>query len=293
MCGRCHTDSKIILAKHYEDVKCSNTKYVHKFCDKPVVNFIYNFFFICYFCFVSFILNFTFFALESSGKLVIKYSAIFMIALSGSKVILVFKLLILGTFLGPYHRHLLSLSNKSMTSMTYPKSYEFERILYAANSINREKDGYNLILHFFDTSFYSMYIVFSSYIFITGRNDSDQKISDVINNFTIHYPQVSRQKSENPAYLLLSISIVILLALKQYQKSNTIIFFILSISYVSITCLTIRSQCDLENPHNDLKVCGKKYFISCQSLKVCDNSALNNLEMNFILFTIFHTKCKN
>ena len=80
-CGRCHTDSKIILAKHYEDVKCSNTKYVHKFRDKPVVNFIYNFFFICYFCFVSFIFNFTFFALESSGNLAIKYSAIFMIAL--------------------------------------------------------------------------------------------------------------------------------------------------------------------------------------------------------------------
>ena len=154
--------SKIIPAKHYVNVKYSNTKYVHKFRDKAVVNFIYNFFFIGYFCFVSFILNFTFFALESSGKSAIKCSAIFLIALSGSKVILVFKLLILGAFLGPYHRHLLSLSNESMTSVTDPKSFEFERILYAAYSINREKDGYNLTLHYFDTSFYSTDIVFSS-----------------------------------------------------------------------------------------------------------------------------------
>ena len=102
--------------------------------------------------------------------------------------------------------------------MTYPKSYEFGRILYAAHSINREKDGYNLTLHFFDTSFYSTHIVFSSYIFVTERNVSDQKISDVINNFTIHHPRVSRQKSENPAYFLLSISIATLFALKQYQK---------------------------------------------------------------------------
>ena len=157
-----------------------------------VVNFLSNFFFIGYFCFVSFIFNFTFFALESSGKLAIKCSAIFLIALSGSKVKLVFKLLILVAFLGPYHRHLFSLSNESITSMTYPKSYEFERTLYAAHSINREKDGYNLTLHFFDTSFYSTHTVFSSYIFVTGRNDSDQKVGDVINNFTIHYPQIVR-----------------------------------------------------------------------------------------------------
>ena len=127
--------SKIIPAKHFDDVKCSNTKYVHKFHDKTVVNFIHNFFFIGYFRFVSFIFNFTFFALESSGKLAIKCSAIFLITLNGSKVKLVFKLLILGALLGPYHRHPLSLSNESMTSMTYPKFYEFERILYAAHSI--------------------------------------------------------------------------------------------------------------------------------------------------------------
>ena len=215
---------------------------------------MYNFFFIGYFCLVSFIFNVIFFALESSEKLAIKCSAIFLIALSGSKKKLVFKLLIIGAFLGPYHRHLLSISNESMTSLTYSKSYEFQRILYAAHSINREKDGYNLTLHFFDTSFYSTHIIFSSYIFVIGRNDSDQKISDIINNFTIHYPQVSRQKNENPAYFLLSISIEILFALKQYQKSNTRTFFLSSISYVCITCLTIRSQCDLENPLNDLKV---------------------------------------
>ena len=51
----------------------------------------------------------------------------FLIALSGSKLKLDFKLFILGAFFGPYHRHLLSLSNESMTSMAYPKSYEFDR----------------------------------------------------------------------------------------------------------------------------------------------------------------------
>ena len=99
--------SKIIPAKHYDHVKCSNTKYVHKFRGKTVVNFIYNSFLIGYFCFVSFIFNSTFFVLESSGKLATMCSAIFLFALSGSKVKLVFKLLILGAFLGPYHRHLL------------------------------------------------------------------------------------------------------------------------------------------------------------------------------------------
>ena len=124
--------SKIIPAKHYDNVKCSNTKYANKFHDKTVVNFMYNFFFIGYFCLVSFIFNFIFFALKSSGKLSIKCSAIFLIALSGSKVKLVLKLLVVGAFLGPYHRYLLSISNESMISLTYSKSYELERILYAA-----------------------------------------------------------------------------------------------------------------------------------------------------------------
>ena len=88
--------SKIIPAKHYDDVKCNNTKYVHKFLDKTLVNFIYSFFFIGYFCFVSFTFNFAFIALESSGKLAIKCSAIFLIALSEFKVKLVF--IIIGIF---------------------------------------------------------------------------------------------------------------------------------------------------------------------------------------------------
>ena len=46
----------------------------------------------------------------------------------------------------------------------------------------------------------------------------------------------------------------------------------------------------MENPLNDLKVCGKKYLFSSQSLKTCDNIVSNNLEMNFILFTIYHSK---
>ena len=79
----------------------------------------------------------------------------------------------------------------------------------------------------------------------------------------------------------------------QHQNSNTRIFSIFLISYVYITCLSIRSQCDLENPLNDLKVCGKKYLFSFQSLKTCDNIASNNLEMNFILFAFYDRKCKN
>ena len=153
-------------------------------------------------------------------------SSIIRIAVSLSRVKLIFKLLILGAFLGPYHRHLLSLLNESMTSFAYPESYEFQMILCTAHSINREKDGYNLTFHFFNTSFRSKHNAFNPYIFVTERNDSDQEASDSISNFDFHYPHVSWQKSENPAYFLLTISIAILFGLKQHQKSNTRIFFL-------------------------------------------------------------------
>ena len=78
--------------------------------------------------------------LEGCGKLATKCSAVFLITLSGSKVKLIFELLILGAFLGPYHIHLLSLLNETMTSIAYPKLYEFERISYTTHSINREKE---------------------------------------------------------------------------------------------------------------------------------------------------------
>ena len=42
-----------------------------------------------------------------------------------------------------------------------------------------------------------------------------------------------------------------------------------------------------------MKICGKKYFFSSQSLKICDNIASNNLEMNFNCFTIYHSKYIN
>ena len=109
------------------------------------------------FCFVSFIVNFTFFSLESSGKLATKCSAVFLIALSVPKIKLNLKLLILGAFFGPYHKHLLSLSNESMTSIAYLKSFESERISYTTYSINREKGGYNLILHFVVRTLFSIY----------------------------------------------------------------------------------------------------------------------------------------
>ena len=195
---------------------------------------------------------------------------------------MIFKLLILGGFFGPYHRHLLSLSNESMISLAYPKSYEFKISLCTTHSINREKDGYNLTCHSLNASFCSSHSVFNSYIFVTGRNDYDQKARDGINNFAVHYPHVSQQKSQNPAYFLLSFSIAILFTLKLHQKSNTRMFSLFLISYACITCLSIRSRCNLENPVNDLNVCGKKYFFSSQSLKTCDNFASDSLEI--ILF---------
>ena len=48
------TYSKIIAAKPYEDVKSSNTKYMHELGDKTVVNFIYNFFLYRLFLFCKF-----------------------------------------------------------------------------------------------------------------------------------------------------------------------------------------------------------------------------------------------
>ena len=187
-------------------------------------------------------------------------SSIFLIALSRSRVKLIFKLLILEAFLGPYHSHILSLSNESITSLAYPKSYEFKVILYTTHSINRDKDGYILTFHFLNTSFCSTHRVFNSYIFESGRNDSDQKASDSINNFTVHYPHVSQQMSENPTCFFFSISIAMLFPLQQHQKSNMRIFSLFIISYVCITCLSPRSQCDLENPLHDLTVYGKNYF---------------------------------
>ena len=54
--------------------------------------------------------------------------------------------------------------------------------------------------------------------------------------------------------------------------------------------------------HLDLNVIWKILFMisqfmvriifSSQSLKTCDNIASNNLETNFILFTVYHSKCK-
>ena len=67
-------------------------------------------------------------------------------------------------------------------------------ILRTTHSINREKDGYNLTFQFLNTSFCNTNNAFNSYIFVTGRNDSDQKASDGISNFALHYPHVSRQK---------------------------------------------------------------------------------------------------
>ena len=65
------------------------------------------------------------------------------------------------------------------------------------------------------------------------------------------------------------------------------------ISYVCITCLSIRSQWDWENSLDNLRVFSKKYFFSSESLKTCDSIASNSLEMNFIFLKIYQSKCKN
>ena len=107
-----------------------------------------------------------------------------------------------------------------MASMAYPKSYEFERISYTAHSITRENDDYNLIFNFFNISFYSMHSIFNLSIFVTERKGFDQILADGTNNFVIDYPQVSQQKSADLHYFLSNISVAIIFAIKQLQKSN-------------------------------------------------------------------------
>ena len=187
-------------------------------------------------------------------------SAVFLIALSGFNVKLILKLLILGAFLGRYHRHLLSLPNESMTSIAHLKSYEFERISHTTHPINREKVGYILTFNFFNTSFYSTHIIFNSYIFVTGRKHSDRKVIGGTNISTVHYPQVSQEKSEDTAYFLLTYFNSGSICSKTAPKINHENSLPYLISYVCITYLSLRSHCDLENPLKDLKVCSKKYF---------------------------------
>ena len=208
-----------------------------------------------------------------------KGSAVLLIALSGYKVKLILKLLILGVFLCPYHRHLLYLWYQSMTSTASPKSCESERISYTAHSIIREKAGYNLNFNFSNTSICTDSI-FNSYIFATGRKDSDRLVGDGIKIFTIHYPQVSQQKSEDLVYFLLNISIAILSVLKTLRKSKTrsfSVFHQLCLHYLPLNI----SNWDLENTLNNLKVSNKKCFISSESPKTYDKIASNNLKKNF------------
>ena len=47
-------DSKIIMTNPKEHRKSGHTREIHKFCDRMVINFIYDFFFIGYFCLVCY-----------------------------------------------------------------------------------------------------------------------------------------------------------------------------------------------------------------------------------------------
>ena len=98
-----------------------------------------------------------------------------------------------------------------------------------------------IIFHFLNASFCSTHSAFNSYIFVTGRNGSDQKASDSINNSAVRSPHVCRQKSENPTCFLLSISIAITFSLKQHKESNARIF---SLFQLAISALLV-SQLDL------------------------------------------------
>lgn len=136
----------------------------------------------------------SFFSMKSNEVLATKGFAVFLITLSGSNVKFISKLLILRTFLGPYHRQLLPLLNESMELIAYAKSHESERISYTAHSVNCGKDGYNLTFNFFNNSFYSKHSIFNVYIFMTQKKGLDQILPDATNNFTIHHSQVFQQE---------------------------------------------------------------------------------------------------
>ena len=70
-----------------------------------------------------------------------------------------------------------------------------------------------------------MHSILTSYIFSDWEKGLWQIFAGDTNNFTLHYLKVFWQKSEDLAYFLLNISISILFALKQLQKSNTRIFY--------------------------------------------------------------------
>ena len=89
------------------------------------------------------------------------------------------------------------------------------------------------------------------------------------------------------------IAITILFALN--STKNWIQEFFLFFNYLCLHHLPL--QLDLNVVWKILSIISKyvvrNFFFSSQSLKICDNIASNNLEMNFILFTIYHNKCIN
>ena len=86
------TNSKNIVSKSNEIADSSDTKNLRKSRDKTINNFIYKIFFVGYFLFVNFIVNFNLFvAIKSSGKLATKSNANFLIAFGGSNVKTAFK----------------------------------------------------------------------------------------------------------------------------------------------------------------------------------------------------------
>ena len=99
----------------------------------------------------------TFFAFESSDKLLL---CCFSDCFEWIQDEIDFKTAHTRSIFCPCHRHLISLSNESMTSTAYPRSCGFERTLYTTHSINTEKDGYNSTFNCFNTSFYNTHIYF-------------------------------------------------------------------------------------------------------------------------------------
>ena len=96
------TNSRNIVSKPNEIANSSDTKNLRKSRDKTINNFIYNIFFVGYFLFVNFIVNFNLFvAIKSSGKLATKSNANFLIAFRGSKIKTAFKNAHTRTIFGP------------------------------------------------------------------------------------------------------------------------------------------------------------------------------------------------
>ena len=101
------------------------------------------------------------------------------------------------------------------------------------------------------------------------------------------------KKGKDLVYLLLNISMAILFVLKQPRKSNYEDFCLLFvISYACITCFTVRSHCDLENPLYYLKGCSKYSFLLSHQKLVTSLRHILFLELYLFKITFMYIYLK-